>query len=183
MFLFKSRCGFDRDCIDDDRKLPFPLGWCGAIAWVSRGNGRFVEMWDESNSRRQLIIRARAATPARQARCARAAQGSGRAGVGQLAPSEKFTIDIPGVSDILKLPGLESKELRRERAQRLRTANSAVPQALRWIPPILNKLDDAQDLLFTASVLAVPILKRVLPRLLPFVGWALLVSDLLNSFT
>lgn len=60
---------------------------------------------------------------------------------------------------------------------------SHVPEQLRWIPAIINILDDAQDMLITALYLARPFLKKVFTRPIPVVGWALTANDLLNLST
>lgn len=96
---------------------------------------------------------------------------------------DPFTITVPGITDILKLPGLDSPDLRRERADRYSQQHSGLPQGLKWVPALLTKLDDAQDLLFTALALAIPLLVRIAPRLLPLAGWLLLANDLLNIGT
>lgn len=44
-------------------------------------------------------------------------------------------------------------------------------------------LDDAQDLLFVALVLAKPILRRLPARFIPGLGWVLLLNDMLNLGT
>lgn len=105
----------------------------------------------------------------------------------QIAGSESgpdpFTITIPGLSDFLRAPFINTPEIRRERAQRARSSNSPLPQGLQWIPKLLNKLDDAQDLLFTVAALAIPIARWFGVRSIPGLGIALTVNDLLNGFT
>lgn len=99
------------------------------------------------------------------------------------APDPQFSLNIPGVSDIIKAPGLETEQLRKERIQRMKSSKPLLPAPLQWIPPLLNKLDDAQDLLFTGLALAWPLL-RLAPRfLLGPLGWLLTANDLLNVFT
>ena len=106
-------------------------------------------------------------------------QSAAAAGAG----GDVYTINVPGVTDILRIPGLESEALRKERAQRMKQSRSGLPDFLKWIPPVLNKLDDAQDLLFTGLALAWPLL-RFLPRaFLGPLGILLTVNDLLNVFT
>lgn len=91
-----------------------------------------------------------------------------------------YTLDIPGIQDFVRIPPLESKALRLQRIARAETARSAVPNAIRWMPQVINWLDDAQDLLFTALVLSKPILRRLPARIIPGLGWLLLTNDLLN---
>lgn len=180
---FKSRCGYDRDCIPDDRSNPFAVGWCGAMAWVAKGSGRTVEVWDGKNARRLFTITSRAATFVRRQRCEAAGRGRNSAFVGSRSSGEEFTVNIPGISDVLRIPGLDTPEIRRQRYQRWLASRSPVPEVLQPLTRILNKLDDAQDLLFTALALAVPILKRIGLRMIPFLGWALTVNDILNGMT
>lgn len=102
---------------------------------------------------------------------------------GANAGPEPFTVDIPGIQDIIKVKDWESKALKRERYERFKTRNSAVPQALQWIPPLLTKLDNAQDLLFTALAIAYPLLKFAPKFLLGPIGWILTINDFLNILT
>lgn len=60
---------------------------------------------------------------------------------------------------------------------------SHVPEQLRWIPVIINMLDDAQDILITALYLARPLLRKLITKPIPVVGWALTANDLLNLST
>ncbi len=91
------------------------------------------------------------------------------------------TIEIPGISDIIRVPALEDAELKRERIQRMRAAHTALPGVLNWLPAAINHIDDAQDILITALILGKPILRRLPVRFLPVLGWVLLVNDLLNG--
>lgn len=94
-----------------------------------------------------------------------------------------FTIDVPGFSDIIRLPGLESVELRRQQIRRMATRNTALPEPMQWIPGAINWLDDRQDILSLALQVGIPVLKVVMPRLVPVVGWGLLANDALNLCT
>ncbi len=98
---------------------------------------------------------------------------------------DQYTIDIPGASDIfaLPIPALANKELKRQRYLRMKTSQTAMPEFLQWMPQVINKLDDAQDLLWTGLVLAKPLLRRLPSRFIPYLGWALLANDLLNLGT
>lgn len=60
---------------------------------------------------------------------------------------------------------------------------SPVPEALQWIPSVINMLDDAQDLLYTALVIGKWLAPRVFLRMLPGLGWILVVNDALNVGT
>jgi len=94
-----------------------------------------------------------------------------------------LTIQLPGATDIIRFPGLNNTQLRRERAQRMREENSPMPDYLNWIPPLVTKLDDAQDLLYTALVLSKPLWRRAPARLLPGLGWILTANDAINFAT
>lgn len=98
-------------------------------------------------------------------------------------PEGTYTIDIPGFSDFIRIPALEDYELKRDRIERMRTRESAVPDFLQWIPSVITTLDDAQDLLFTGLVLAKPLLRRLPARLIPGLGWVLTANDALNLGT
>jgi hypothetical protein len=178
-----SRCGRDRDCIPDDRPNPFPLGWCNAMAWVAKGNGRFVEVWEPHNARKIFTVNAKVASPERVSRCAARAKYGKNEFVGRGVDDDRYTINVPGISDVLRIPGLDSKDLRRERYQRWQSSRSPLPEALRPLVKIITKLDDAQDLLFTALALVTPLLRRIGLRFIPFLGWALTLNDILNGLT
>jgi len=98
---------------------------------------------------------------------------------------EVYTIDIPGSADIFRipLPNTDDEELRRQRIARMRSHKGALPESLDWIPPLLTALDDAQDMLITGLVLAKPLLKRLPARFVPYLGWILLVNDVVNLTT
>lgn len=98
---------------------------------------------------------------------------------------DAYTIDIPGASDIFILPidALDNIDLKRQRIARMKSAKSPMPGFLQWIPNVINKLDDAQDLLWTGLVLAKPLLKRLPARFVPYLGWVLLANDILNLAT
>lgn len=96
--------------------------------------------------------------------------------------NKEYTIEIPGMLDIFRIPILEKDNvaLRQQRAIRMRTEVSPLPQKLQWIPTLINHLDDAQDMLITGLTLAKPILKKLPLRFVPYLGWALLINDILN---
>lgn len=98
----------------------------------------------------------------------------------QYDPTQTYTITVPGIQDIIRIPPLESTDLKRERIRRWKAARSPLPQTLDWIPQAINRLDDLQDELITALILGRWLAPRLLGRFLPYVGWALLASDILN---
>lgn len=179
----KSRCGSSRDCIPDDRQPggTFQEIVCNGINWVSIHETGWLEIWTPDNKRMVAKITARWNRADRRARCGIT---TGRAYVpGGYAEVDAFTVDIPGLTDVLKVKAWESKQLRYERYRRYQTARSTIPAPLQWIPPLLTKLDNAQDMIFTGLALAIPLIKRLSGRLIPGVGWLLLVNDILNLFT
>lgn len=96
-----------------------------------------------------------------------------------------YTIDLPGATDLFHfiIPALNDKQLKKERIMRMLTKKSPVPEALQWVPDVINKIDDAQDLLTTALWLAKPLIRKLPMRVIPFVGWALTISDIANLAT
>lgn len=97
-------------------------------------------------------------------------------------PEQTYTITLPGVQDVFVVPPLESNQLKLERIARMRSTNSPIPEPLRWIPQVINWLDDAQDTLITALILGLPLLRRLPSKFIPYLGWALLANDALNLF-
>ncbi|KKN21897.1 hypothetical protein LCGC14_0920830 [marine sediment metagenome] len=94
-----------------------------------------------------------------------------------------YTINIPGIQDVVRIPSLEDKNLRFQRWLRFQNSKPTLPEPLQWIPPLINKLDDAQDLLFTGLALAIPLL-RILPKF--FLGLLtplVFLNDALNLAT
>ena len=100
-------------------------------------------------------------------------------------PEGTYTVDIPGIKDIFIYQQRKSynKQLKYERYQRFKTKTSPIPEALNWVPGVINQLDDAQDIMYTAMVLAKPLLRRLPSRFIPFVGWGLLLMDIINLAT
>ena len=100
-------------------------------------------------------------------------------------PANTYTVDIPGLKDIFKFtnPKLDDKALKRERYLRFKTKASPVPSIFNWIPGVITYIDDAQDLLYTAAVLAKPLIRRVGLRFIPYIGWGLLLMDIMNIVT
>lgn len=92
----------------------------------------------------------------------------------------EYDVSLPGLQDIISVPALDDKALRRERIQRMKANRSALPEGLGWVPRMINKLDDAQDFLSTGLFLLAKLMPRVLGRMLPILGWALLANDILN---
>lgn len=71
-------------------------------------------------------------------------------------------------------------ERQKQRIQQMKAGPSPIPEPLRWIPDVINAIDDAQDLLYTAAYLARPLLKRIPGRFIPYVGWGLMAMDIAN---
>src|SRR5574337_924355 len=97
-----------------------------------------------------------------------------------MADEPTYTISVPGLQDVIRVPALESVALKRERIQRMRAARTPLPEGLQWIPQAINWLDDIQDALIVALVAGKFILRRLPAAVIPGVGWALLASDILN---
>lgn len=104
---------------------------------------------------------------------------------GDVPPGQYVTIRIPGVQDIISMPYFESEQLKRERLTRwtLNATESPIPEPLRWLPQLINWLDDAQDQLIVGLTLAIPLLRRLPSRFIPYLGWVLLANDALNLLT
>jgi len=104
-------------------------------------------------------------------------------------PPRTVVIQLPGVSDIIAAPAFEAETTKRERISRmaLAAAASPVPEPLRWLPQVVNYIDDIQDFLFVVTTSAVWttsfLLRRFPTRFLPYLGWALLANDALNIAT
>lgn len=94
-----------------------------------------------------------------------------------------FTIDIPGVQDVVTIPALENSQRRRDRAKLAATKRSPIPEPIRWVPGLINWLDDGQDILAVGLETLKFVSRRIAPRFLPFIGWALTISDVLNLAT
>jgi hypothetical protein len=183
----KSRCGsglfFDRDCLNDDRPNILGSATCGAMAYVALHSARYVEIWSADQARKLMTFKHKAYSSGKIAACFSRAAEDERLRAHFEGRDSPYTVNFPGLTDFLKFPGLETKEIRRERYERFKASRSALPQALQWIPPLITKLDNAQDMIFTGLALAVPLLKWIGARFVPFLGWALLANDLLNAFT
>lgn len=97
----------------------------------------------------------------------------------------EYTIDIPGLADIFILPidSFDNKDLRRERIQRFKTKRTPIPSTIDWIPDSIRYLDDIQDMLIVGLTLARPLLRKLPSRFVPYLGWALLLNDILNLST
>lgn len=93
-----------------------------------------------------------------------------------------YTIDLPGLSDVFRFPisQLNNPDLKRERLERFKTHVSPVPEVLRWIPRVINFLDDIQDIVLTGLLLARPFLRGLPARFIPYVGWGLIALDAMN---
>lgn len=183
LFWVRSRCGKDRDCVPDDRQpgSSFQEIICAALIWNSLDPTRYVEVWTPDNTRKILTVRGQWGDSRYSAPCGPTVIDATTPG--DRSDRDPFTIDIPGIQDIIKVKQWESPQLRYERYKRFESARSAVPKPLQWIPPLLTKLDNAQDLIYTQLVIGFQILKRLAPRALPYVGWLLTLNDVMNLFT
>lgn len=95
-----------------------------------------------------------------------------------LSPEAKAYLDILNYKyDTEHMPQVWRQ---RERIQQMKAGPSPIPEPLRWIPDVINAIDDAQDILYTAAYLARPLLKRIPGRFIPYVGWGLLAMDIAN---
>lgn len=96
-----------------------------------------------------------------------------------------YRIKIPGMSGFVSWPAEKklSPEVKDIIIKRYMAKYSPVPQKIQWIPGIINQIDDAQDILTVALTLAKPLLRRLPGRFIPYLGWILLVNDLLNLST
>jgi hypothetical protein len=179
-YLVKVRCGKDRDCLPSDEviKRRFSTLVCEVLNWNAKAPTRFGEIWDASGSRRLAKITSSQAFSTGLGACVSPRRPRNVDVVGP--PDSRYTITVPGLSDVIRLPGTDSPRLRYERYKRWQSSNSPLPQSLRPLVRILNKLDDAQDLLFTAIALARPLIRLIGPRIIPVLGWVLTVNDALN---
>lgn len=184
-FWFHVRCGRDPDCIPGDGQEPFYSGYCNAINWTRKnfGSGRFAEVWDPENRRMLFKITERNATLAKWNRCQEKFQGKIPFSFTYGDDPNPYTVQIPGIADILRVPGIDTAAMRRERAARMARARTSLPEPLAWVPKLLNKLDDAQDLLYTALVAGVAITKFAGVRMIPGLGILLGINDVLNALT
>lgn len=121
--------------------------------------------------------------------------------------NQTYTIQIPGMRDFFakpiitkaaqkrlrdkgvpedQIPALSSQEERdwlRARVIRMKSQSSPVPEKLRWIPDVITHIDDAQDIFITALTLGKILVPKLMTRWIPYVGWALLISDVMNIAT
>src|SRR5690242_5710254 len=101
-------------------------------------------------------------------------------------PNERgYVITLPGVNDVISVPPMDDVQIKRERLSRwrLRTVNSPVPEPLQALSPLINWLDDKQDLLIFALTAGKFLLRKLPSRFIPYLGWALLANDALNLMT
>jgi hypothetical protein len=100
-------------------------------------------------------------------------------------PQGDYTIQAPGLADIIRIPALESTELKQQRIQRMRNARTPIPPSIQWIPSAINFLDDAQDTLITLLLAGklTGLLAKIPARFIPALGWVLLANDILNLGT
>lgn len=181
--LTRARCNGARDCLNSDGEdTHFAGAYCNGLAYCALDPKRTWDILDKDTGRRLYRVSGRWATQEKARRCRQRLEFQQRQANFQTSPPD-YTVNIPGVTDILRVPGLETKELRRQRWERMQTSRSALPEPLRWIPPLLNKLDDAQDLLFTGLAIAWPLFKLLGKPFLGPLGWLLTINDILNLGT
>lgn len=96
-----------------------------------------------------------------------------------------YTIDLPGLMDILKvpLPDKVKYEYLNQMIKRLKSRKSPVPDILDWIPGTIRSIDDAQDLIFTLTIMARFVAIKVAPKALPYIGWSMAIQDVANIAT
>jgi len=153
------------------------------MGYVRLHPARTVEFWEPDGSKRLFTMRHKPYSIEKIESCHRRVADQERLRDHFEGRDQPFTLNLPGLTDFIKFPGLESKALRRERFERFKASRSALPGFLQWIPPLLTKLDNAQDMLFTGLAIGVQLLKWIGFRSIPGLGWALLANDLLNAFT
>lgn len=82
------------------------------------------------------------------------------------------------------LPLDKQKQLKKERFDRI--SKSPTPEWFNHVTEWMTWLDDVEDFLTTVTVIAIPVTRILFPRLVPYLGWALLagdIIDLLNVFS
>lgn len=100
------------------------------------------------------------------------------------APSaEPVNIYIPGITDIIRLPGILESHQQRYRRALEKTAPHPTPEALTSAVNWINYLDDIQDTLWTIAYPTGIALRYFAPRLVPYLGAAMLANDALNLAT
>jgi hypothetical protein len=91
---------------------------------------------------------------------------------------------LPGWGDIVHITpsnGLSEEEQRRKKQERLkRMMRSPLPQWYQTYTEWMTWLDDIDDLLTTIIVIGRIIIPRIAPRLVPYIGWAILLADILD---
>jgi hypothetical protein len=181
--LQKARCNGAPDCLGGDT---IGQSWahviCNSLAFVAPDPRRTVEIWSVDGKKKFTTVTGSWRRPRMLERCP-GLKPDPEPAPGSAARDAPFTIDVPGLSDIIKWPELFSPHLRKERFDRFQSRNSPVPKSLQWIPPLLTKLDNAQDLLFTGLALLIPILRRLPRAFMGPLGVILTINDLLNMLT
>jgi hypothetical protein len=208
----KSKCfrgkAISRDCLEGEGESPLNLAICNAYAWNAKDPHRHVQFWTRDKSTHLFTMVPKGNDEAKSIACharlhkrSQASRWSAQFG----GDDDPYTVRIPGWDDIVKAGATSDPAKKEERARKYRDQNSALPDFLKWAPKLLNKLDDAQDILQTGLQLAWPVLKGIgrigyqstirtaagllpvvrtlAPRLLGPIGIALTINDLLNAFT
>jgi hypothetical protein len=96
----------------------------------------------------------------------------------------EYTISIPQWDDIIKIRPdytLSEAELKKKKRERyIRIKQSPSPPAQQKLTQILTYIDDTEDILSTALWLGRFAIRRIAPRFIPVVGWALLATDVMT---
>jgi hypothetical protein len=99
----------------------------------------------------------------------------------------EFIIQIPGWDDVIKLgpldPLTDEEKLKKTQRRIIALKKSPTPEVVQRLSSIANYIDDAEDILSTALVLSRPLLRRLPSKLIPGLGWVLLLNDIFDLAT
>ena len=95
-------------------------------------------------------------------------------------PGAPYTINIPGIQDVIRIPALDDKRARFERLTRMSQSHDPLPDSLSWLPSAMHHVDTAEDLIFTVGYPLLQAAKLFAPDLIPYVGWILLGDQILE---
>lgn len=97
-----------------------------------------------------------------------------------------FEITIPEWDDVIHIvpERFRPEAERRARKRRLinRLKNSPTPEIVQRVGQIMGVVDDVEDMVSTALVLAKPLILKLGPRAIPIVGWILTARDIAEAF-
>jgi hypothetical protein len=101
--------------------------------------------------------------------------------------ASEFTITIPDWDDVIKIRPMSTLSKEEQRAKQVKRIvamkKSPTPGIVQRLSSIANYIDDAEDILSTALVLAKPLLRRLPGRFVPGLGWILLIKDIFDFST